>query len=138
MQHKSYNPRIIARVCSKSNRKIQNKEFSDNVINSLNDPLGLYSLPFKDLDNAQQLILLLLGTYPASSSIDLIIANAQEISYAGIRYAAYELKESFRILEGDFTITNVDGGIHIVDFVNPSIRDFIHWMLKIILNYYKI
>lgn len=130
LQHKSYNPRIIARVCSKSNRKIQNKEFSDNVINSLNDPVGLYSLPFKDLDNAQQLILLLLGTYPASSSIDLIIANAQEISYAGIRYAAHELKESFRILEGDFTITNVDGGIHIVDFVNPGIRDFIHWILK--------
>lgn len=133
LRHPSFNPRILERALQDSlRRQVEDvHDFPDFILRGLNSPYFLYEHAFREqLSQEQQILLLMVGVHPEWSPLDMTLKAATHFIRATGRYQGTPVRDSLRVLIGDFLTTrrNYQGQTE-VNFVNPGIRDFIHQYL---------
>lgn len=127
VDHKNYNPRVIAAATSESLDEVDPEQYPAYVYNALESPELIWSKPFRALDRKSQDLLISLyfgGEYGES------IENART-NFAGMHrnVSAHhghpteptDFEDALKSLESGFvTIADTQ-----VSFVNPSLRDFL-------------
>lgn len=142
INHRSFNPRVLAAAISTHYNKTPNN-FPNHIINFLNDPFSLYKNIFSSqLSELQKLILLITGTFPGSISRQELETSVHSYSQ---NYSLQEtLTDALRVLDGDFLTSQPKSRYSSeleFNIVNPGIRDFVHRQLidesGILLNLIK-
>ncbi len=131
VDHKNYNPRIIGFVASKAVvKEVDSENYTSLFIEKLNNPDEIWAHAYENqIDESSQMLLLVLASLHREVSVkDLGVAFdafSERIAARFNRARGFdELNKSIKILDGNFTQTKrVKGGL-VVEFQNPSIRDF--------------
>ena len=133
IEHKSYNPRIVATYTSLQNKREQSIDFAHGLLHALDHPFNIYENIFRNnLSDSQKQILLIIGTYPKGATFDEIESAYYETSE--FKYND-SLRYDLRVLEGDFITSNKTFNNEIlIDYINPGIRDFIYQYININKN----
>lgn len=127
VDHRSYNPRIIAQVTSQSVDVVTPNEFPDHVLAALDEPDRIWMKPYKALESkSQHLLIALYFSNEFGVSIDTLRINynalhkvlCEEYSQAS---SPSDFEDALRNLESGFI--SISG--QTVRFVNPSVRDFL-------------
>ncbi|MDA0155547.1 ATPase family protein associated with various cellular activities (AAA) [Vibrio crassostreae] len=128
VDHKSYNPRVIASVSSDCLDTIEPSEYPKYIYHALNNPELIWSKPFKSLSMKSQnlLIALFFGSQFGGESIELLRTNYSELhrsvsSYYSQSTMPSDFEDALQSLESGFI--SISGKS--VSFVNPSVRDFL-------------
>lgn len=127
IDHKNYNPRVIASVSSDSLDKVDASEYPAYIYKALENPDLIWSKPFRTLDaKCQNLLVCLYFGTEFGQDIDELKTNFAELHRNVSAYYAQPTKPgdfetALRFLESGF-ITIAD---RTVRFVNPSVRDFL-------------
>ena len=127
IDHKNYNPRIIASVSSECFDDIEAKSYPKYIYNALENPDLIWSKPFNSLDiKSQNLLISLFFSSQFIVTIDVLRINFKELHRTVCLHYSQPAKptdfeEALRSLESGFiSITGNN-----VSFVNPSLRDFL-------------
>ncbi len=127
IDHKNYNPRIIASVSSDCFDSVAPKNYPKYVYQALENPDLIWSKSFNALSMASKN--LLISLYFGSKyleSIEQLRSNYQELHRCICDYYSQptdpdDFENSLRSLESGFILIAGKN----VDFVNPSVRDFL-------------
>ncbi|GBE07249.1 ATPase family associated with various cellular activities [bacterium BMS3Abin11] len=127
IDHKNYNPRVIASVSSDCLDTIVPKDYPKYIYQALENPDLIWNKPFSTLNIASKnlLIALYFGS-KYRQNIEELRANYQELHRSICTYYSQptnpdEFENSLRSLESGFICIAENN----VDFVNPSLRDFL-------------
>lgn len=130
IDHPKYNPRLVEFIANHARERCATaEEFPGYVICVLDDPDHLWAHPFEQqLDNDCRALLLVLASLPIQTPLacfyDALGAAHPELS------ERRRLRQALRILNGDFVRTQRHGGLEVIGFANPSLRDFVIGRLK--------
>ncbi|TDG14971.1 AAA family ATPase [Seongchinamella unica] len=127
VDHKNYNPRVIASVSSDCLDNVEPEEYPQYIYSSLQNPNLIWSKPFRTLNmKCQNLLVTLFFGSQYGQGIEILRGN-----YLGLHRAVClfysqpiepnDFEEALRSLESGFI--SIVGGT--VTFVNPSVRDFL-------------
>jgi energy-coupling factor transporter ATP-binding protein EcfA2 len=127
VDHKNYNPRVIASVSSDCLDTVKADEYPAYVFHALENPDLIWSKPFKALDvRCRNLLICLFFGSEYGQEIEELRGNYADLHRAICEAYSQPSKpddyeEALRILESGFiSISNKN-----VRFVNPSVRDFL-------------
>jgi DNA polymerase III delta prime subunit len=128
VDHKNYNPRVIASVSSDCLDEIEPQHYPKYIYQALDNPQLIWSKPFNLLSMKSQnlLITLFFGNQFWGQEIELLQKNYSELhrsvsSFYSQSTKPNDFEEALRTLESGFiSITGTR-----VSFVNPSVRDFL-------------
>lgn len=131
IDHKNYNPRVIASVSSNSLDTIKPTEYPTHLFKALENPDLIWNKPYKALDiKSQNLLITLYFGNEFGQSIDELRLNFAELhrsvcAYHGQPTMPTDFDETLRSLESGFISISEQS----VSFVNPSLRDFLKLFL---------
>ena len=132
IDHKNYNPRVIASASSDSLDVITPEQYPAYLYSALQNPELIWSKPFRALDTkSQNLLISMFFGSDFGESIDNARTNFSELHrtisvHYGQPTTPTDFEDALRSLESGFV--SISGSR--VSFVNPSLRDF----LKSFLN----
>lgn len=128
VDHKNYNPRVIASVSSDGFDDIDPREYPEYILEALNNPDLIWEKPFKSLSfrSKNLLICLFFCNQYVGQEIEILrddFSKLHQILSAYYTHPIYpdDFEEALRTLEYGFV--TISGKM--VNFVNPSVRDFI-------------
>jgi hypothetical protein len=125
IEHPKFNPRLVEFIATHARERCATaEEFPAYVMSVLDDPDHLWAHPFEQqLDDDCRALLLVLATLPILTPLacfyDALGAAESELS------ERRRLRQALRILDGDFVRTQRHGGLEVIGFANPSLRDFV-------------
>ena len=132
VDHKNYNPRLIASVSSDCLDEVNPEQYPSYVFQALQDPDLLWSKPFGALDmKCQNLLVCLFFSNERGERIERLMSNYSDIHRLLCKHYSKssmpnDFETALRSLESGFvTLSN-----NRVQFVNPSVRDFLKAYLK--------
>lgn len=126
IDHKNYNPRVIASCSSDCVDDIEANEYPQYIFSSLENPDTIWSKPFRSLDmKCSNLLVALFFSSQYGVSIEHLRENFSDMHRAvSIHYARStspsDFETALRMLESGFVSISGQN----VSFVNPSLRDF--------------
>lgn len=132
IDHKSYNPRVIASASSDSLDDVTPDQYPAYIYSALQNPELIWSKPFRALDTkSQNLLISMFFGSEFGESIDDTRTNFSELhrsisAHYGQPTTPTDFEDALKSLESGFV--SISGSR--VSFVNPSLRDF----LKSFLN----
>jgi DNA polymerase III delta prime subunit len=132
IDHKNYNPRVIASASSDSLDEIAPEQYPAYLYSALQNPDLIWSKPFRALDTkSQNLLISMFFGSDFGESIDDTRTNFSELHrtvsvHYGQPTTPTDFEDALKSLESGFV--SISGSR--VSFVNPSLRDF----LKSFLN----
>lgn len=132
IDHKNYNPRVIASASSDSLDNIAPEKYPLYIYSALQNPEMIWSKPFRALDTkSQNLLVSMFFGSDFGESIDDTRTNFSELhrtisAYYGQPTTPTDFEDTLKSLESGFIAISGKR----VSFVNPSLRDF----LKSFLN----
>ncbi|MDR6760271.1 hypothetical protein J2Y38_000450 [Flavobacterium sp. 2755] len=128
INHKNYSPRIIEQLTIKLS-DVPIEKYVDEFIESLDKPLGIWNKAFtSQISEGSKLLLYLLMS--VSGPITLkdfkkTIKLALEKNSTGLSCRIIDMQNYLKELENSFIkIQITDEKNHYIDFINPSIKDF--------------
>lgn len=127
VDHKNYNPRVIASVSSDCLDEVKPDEYPAYVYHALENPSLIWSKPYRALNiSSQNLLVSLFFGSEYQQRIDELRANFSEMhrrvcSTYGQPTKPGDFEDSLRSLESGFI--SIEGKA--VRFINPSVRDFL-------------
>jgi hypothetical protein len=132
VRHPNYNPRILEAMTDALNvRTMPSHEYPKQFIEALNKPHRIWKVAFdRHLSREAQHLLLVLVTLPDVTRL-LDLEHAFEHFHAGRsgKYghprSPYDWQRAAKELEGNFIRTELNDSAVLVQFHNPSIRDFL-------------
>ncbi len=137
IDHKNYTPRIVEWMTEYfSDFKIKSSEYFEQFIANLDNPFRLWEHAFDNqLSRASQHLLLVLATMTSEVFIEDLEAafNSYYDKSAKIRNFStgkYDFKRSLKELESNFIGIEKRSDKLIIQFHNPSIKDFIEYRLS--------
>ena len=133
VDHDNYNPRLIASVSSDRLDKVTPDEYPSYIFDTLQHPDRIWKKPFERLDmKCRNLLVCLFFCNEYGESIDVLRINFSDVNHLLSQHYSHPFKPddfetALRSLESGFiTISGQK-----VNFVNPSIRDFLKdYLLK--------
>ena len=127
IDHKNYNPRVIASASSDSLDDVAPKQYPAYICSALQNPQLIWSKPFQALDmKAQNLLISMFFGSDYGESIDDTRTNFSKLhrtisAHYGQPTTQTDFEDTLKSLESGFiTISGTR-----VSFVNPSLRDFL-------------
>lgn len=137
INHKNYSPRIIELLTIKLNDvKVEN--YCTEFINSLDKPFGIWNKAFNSqISEGSQISLYLLmsisGPLLLSDFKKCMTYSYKDVtSPSGLKFRPYDFQNYLKELENSFIKIGItDKSNHYIDFLNPSIKDF---MLSVIVE----
>lgn len=130
VEHNNYNPRIIEYIVNHQIwKECEAENFGSHILTYFNNPDKVWSIAFNKLNNVERYMLMVLATmrFPVSKSIlsealkSYISKNDIQVTYDGNKFIY-----SLRKLEETFIKINKNQNFEeVVDFHNPSIKDFL-------------
>lgn len=135
--HENYNPRIIEQLTVKL-VNISPENYAEEFLNSLDKPFGIWNKAFSSqISNGSKIMLILLlsvsGPITLSDFKQLVTTVSKKVEKPlGMELHLYNFQNYLKELENSFIkieLTNKKN--HIIDFLNPSIKDF---LLTIVRN----
>jgi hypothetical protein len=137
IKHRNYNPRIIEYMTS--DLVVSNtspSDYPDDFISNLDNPNRIWNHAFhRHLSREAQDLLLVLVTFShevllndVSAVFDSAHLRRSRRLLASISPTAFD--DALRELDGDFIASSREAGKFLLDFSNPSIRDFLHSTLN--------
>lgn len=134
--HKNYNPRLITLVIRRISKLEEN--FADYFIKKLNDPSDIYEELFENLSEEAKYFLFILysfESYPVEQKKLIEVYNQLRLeSTKDIFIIINELKDSWIKSEVNYLKVNQ---IIYIQFVNPSIYDYLQTKIKKVYNINK-
>lgn len=127
IRHRNYFPRLVELIAK--NFKESKESFYDYVVYYLNHPIQLYNSLFCNLEDEEKFLLLSLLQFDAYPVEEEWLINSL---YTLELNPTFDFKKSLKKLDGSwlaFTKESFDGKSK-VDFLNPSIIDFLNDKLK--------
>lgn len=127
MDHKNYNPRVIASVSSDCLDCVEPNDYPKYIYSAIESPDLIWSKPFKNLDmKCQNLFIALFFGSQYRQSIETLRANYLKAHREVCLFYSQpidpnDFEEALRTLESGF-ISIVSNS---VTFINPSLRDFL-------------
>ena len=127
IDHKNYNPRVVAYVSSDCLDKVEASEYPAYVYRNLEDPDLIWDKPFRALAmRCQNLLMCLYFGSPYGEEIEELRASFGDLhrSVSGFHSQPTQpgdFEDALRTLESGF-VTISDGTVNLV---NPSLRDFL-------------
>lgn len=127
IDHKNYNPRVIASVSSDSLENVEAKDYPRHVFEALEDPDLIWSKPFRALEmKAQDLLVSLFFSSQFGTEIETLRSQYSELhrhvsGHYGQPTTPSDFEDALKSLESGFL--SISG--QKVSFVNPSVRDFL-------------
>lgn len=127
VDHKNYNPRVIASVSSDLLDSVEPEEYPKYIYSSLQNPDLIWSKPFRTLNmKCQNLLITLFFGSQYGQKIEVLRANYLEMHRTVCLFYSQpiepnDFEEALRSLESGFI--SIAGST--VTFVNPSVRDFL-------------
>ncbi|MBY6155474.1 hypothetical protein KUV47_19780 [Vannielia litorea] len=132
IDHKNYNPRVIASASSDSLDDVVPEHYPAYLFKALQDPDLIWSKPFRALDmKTQNLLISIFFGSEVGETIDDARKNFLELHRAisahyGQPTTPTDFEDALKSLESGFLAIS---GSH-VSFVNPSLRDFLRSFLS--------
>lgn len=133
IDHKNYNPRVIASVSSSCIDKIEAEAYPEYIAAALDNPNLIWDKPFNALSSKCQNLLTTLFFCSQYSGEDISSLEKRFSSVHKILSSNYlqstnarDFEESLKILESGFI--TISGNF--INFVNPSLRDFLKAYLE--------
>ncbi len=127
VDHKNYNPRIIASVSSDSIDDVEPLEYPGYRYHALENPELIWSKPYRALDmKSQNLLVTLFFGSEYGQGVDELRRNVSELhrivcGHYGQPTKPSDFEDALKSLETGFV--SIAG--QTVSFVNPSVRDFL-------------
>jgi len=127
VDHKNYNPRIIAHISSDNHTPVDAESYPDFVMRSLEHPDQVWDKPYKNLDFRSQnlLIALFFGGQFGQKIQDLrdnfMLIHRPLSEHYGSPTRPDDFEQTLKALETGF----VSIYQNLVHFVNPSVRDYL-------------
>ncbi|AUW04393.1 restriction endonuclease [Vibrio campbellii] len=128
VDHKNYNPRVIASVSSDILDNIEPKDYPEYINYALSNPDLIWSKPFKSLSIKSQnlLITLYFCSQFGGESVEDLQDNYSELHRTVCQYYSHssmpsDFEDALKSLESGFI--SISGKS--VNFVNPSLRDYL-------------
>ncbi|PWQ98423.1 ATP-binding protein [Leucothrix arctica] len=127
IDHKNYNPRVIASVSSECLDKIDPREYPQAIENALNSPDTIWRKPFLSLNTkSKNLLYTLFFCRESGERIESIKESYSALHHSVSRYynqptEPSDFEEALRSLESGFI--KIDSAK--VSFINPSVQDFL-------------
>ena len=135
INHDNYSPRIIEQLTIKLNN-VSISDYPNEFLNSLNKPFGIWSKAFNSqISEGSQLTLYLLMSISSPillSDFRLSMNSIYEITKShGFDFRPFDFRNYLKELENSFIkIGLTDKNNHYIDFLNPSIKDFMLSIIK--------
>jgi hypothetical protein len=126
VDHPNYSPRLIE-YCTGPAFDTTGTDYPGRFLEHLAHPEQLWRTAFEDhLTNVQQLLAASLATLPPRAALDdLQTAHEALCTRRGISVTAAEFRSSLQMMEGTFVAVDMNRGMSIVRFHNPSVRSFV-------------
>ncbi|MFV8433425.1 ATP-binding protein [Vibrio owensii] len=128
IDHRNYNPRVIAFVSSEFNQSVSPTDYSSYILDALDNPEMIWSKPFNSLSPSSKHLLITLFFQKAIFGVGIEELKSQFsrlhkniCDFHGQPTSLGDFNSSLRSLESGFI--SISGGR--VDFVNPSVQDFL-------------
>lgn len=132
VRHKNYSPRILETMTDALNvRSLPASEYPSRFSAALDNPTRLWEVAYHHhLSTAAQDALLVIATLPDRVRLlDAELAFEAFHTSRGSRYGfartAYDWERALKELEGNFVKSELSHGELIIEFHNPSVRDFL-------------
>jgi hypothetical protein len=135
INHNNYSPRIIEQLTIKL-KNVSLEDYAKEFVNSLDKPFGIWNKAFNSqISNGSQVTLYLLMSISGPillSDFRLSMNNAFQISTKnGLDFKPFDFQNYLKELENSFIkISITDKNNHYIDFLNPSIKDFMLSLIK--------
>ncbi|RJX75723.1 hypothetical protein DZ860_03340 [Vibrio sinensis] len=128
IDHRNYNPRVIAFVSSEFNQDISPIDYPSYILDALDHPEMIWSKPFNSLSSSSKHLLITLFFQKTIFGVKIEELRSQfsrlhrnVCDFHGQPTSLEDFNSSLRSLESGFI--SISGGS--VDFVNPSVQDFL-------------
>ncbi|MGR5108079.1 nSTAND3 domain-containing NTPase [Vibrio jasicida] len=128
IDHRNYNPRVIAFVSSEFNQNISPIDYPSYILDALDNPEMIWSKPFNSLSPSSKHLLITLFFQQTFFGVRIEELRSQfsrlhrhVCDFHGQPTSLGDFNSSLRSLESGFI--SISGGS--VDFVNPSVQDFL-------------
>ncbi|MCU4188637.1 restriction endonuclease [Flavobacterium sp. HXWNR29] len=135
INHKNYSPRIIEQLTIKLNN-VSVEDYPKEFINSLDKPFGIWNKAFNSqISKGSQTTLFLLMSISGPillSDLRIAMNNAYNLTkQIGLDFRPFDFQNYLKELENSFIkISITDKNNHYIDFLNPSIKDFMLSLIK--------
>ncbi len=131
INHQNYSPRIIEQLTIKLNN-VQLNDYASSFIENLDFPLGIWDKAFNSqISEGSKITLYII----LSISNPILLSELKKVmdfsfnhgvKHRGINFKPFDYKNYLKELENSFIKTDLtDKKNHYVDFLNPSIKDFL-------------
>lgn len=128
IEHTNFNPRIIEWMTGHS-ENIDNEEYISELIANLDNPIRIWQHAFDNqILNISRYLLIVLASLPNEvflEDLEIALKAFYEYQLNGIYITPRDFNKALKELEGDFIKINRAQSSSIVQFHNPSIRDFL-------------
>ena len=131
VDHNNYNPRIVSQISSSRVDPINPEEFPDYVLSALSEPERIWKKPYKSLEfKSQNFLIALFFCSQVGESIETLRINYNALhkllcNLHGRPSSLSDFEDALQKLESGFVSINGQK----VEFVNPSVRDFLNVIL---------
>lgn len=133
IQHKNYNPRLIEFFTRKAYiLDLKKEEYLKSILRDLNNPEKIWERAYinqiNDIDRCLLSCLLSLGNSVSKNNLELLFNKTieYEIKNSGLIRQPAMFKNSFRNLLDGYIVNKIyPSSISFVDFINPSLRDYL-------------
>lgn len=136
INHKNYSPRIIEQLTAKL-KNADAENYGMEFLKSLNHPLGIWNKAFNSqISEGSKITLFLLLSISGpillvdfKKALDSLYNNGTK--KRGLEFKPFDFKDYLRELENSFIKMDITNkGNHYIDFLNPSIKDFLLSVVK--------
>ncbi len=127
IDHPNYSPRIIEHMTrAVPSCGLTAEEYLRSFLESLDNPTEIWRYAFeRHINSASRNLLLSLFSLPSPSSVESLFRAFQSMTEGDAR----SFRESLKELDGTFVKIRVELGRTLVEFHNPSVRDFLNTYL---------
>lgn len=136
INHKNYSPRIIEQLTAKLSN-IAAEDYGVEFLKSLNHPLGIWNKAFNSQISEGSKITLFLLLSISGPILLVDLKKALDYLYdkgtkkRGLEFKPFDFRDYLRELENSFIKMDITNkGNHFIDFLNPSIKDFLLSVVK--------
>lgn len=137
IEHQNYNPRIIEIMTELINvRDCDPKDYPTEFIDNLDDPYKIWEVAFNNhLSKEAANILLVLSTLPDITNYEVLKETFEKFHfYRAEKYNRetdpYDFKRGLKELENNFIEISSNESELVVEYHNPSVRDFVENVIR--------
>jgi hypothetical protein len=129
VSHPLFNPRLIEAIAAGygEDEMEEGLDFVDYAVSILEDPAFFWRRIYdRQLGEAERLLLIALASMPRPAELgDLRVAFSALAGHFGVPSDEFAFRAALRILDDSMVRTGAFGTVIVVDFVNPSVEDFL-------------